>query len=413
MGPRAIGAMGALQASGPEPAGGYCTVLDGGSGAVKALIVDLTTDRPLVSGGAVQSLPPACATGTAGDAGFETLVAAAEEALRVAEDAAGVVPRQAVLGVGGVTPALSYGQGAVRRRRPGAPLQAGELSQAVAHASEAALSAAAREARAEWVAPVALEVVQVTLHRLRLDGQDGHGAAGLLGATGAELEVEVVAGIAAVAEVQRQRRLAEALDLHVVGLVSLPLALAAVMPGGGEGAVLIDAGARSTTVIVTGAPGTIRGAVIPLGSADLESRAAAALGMHALQAQEALRAHTAGALRPGAGNQARAAGRQEVHRLAEQHAELWADAVELSLAGLAQARPVPGEVWLCGGGATLPELRLALGRGGWGLTLSWTRPVTVRLLAAADIGGIEDWAPALPALQGVPPLAIAAAARRA
>lgn len=413
-------------------------MLDGGRGAVKALIVDFTSDRPLTAGGGMHAVPP-IARGSDEESVFRAFVGAAERALVAAEDAAGVVPRRAFLGVAGATPAVSYGQATVHRRRPGLPLRPDELAAAVDAATAVALVAATESASVEHARPAPLEVVQTALRRVCLDGRQGRGYDDFKGATGTELSVEIVAGIAAVAEVQRQRRLAEALDLQVVGLVSVPLALAGAQSVAAAGAILIDAGAWTTQVVVARArdatqsairvPGRAwhalgatpagtcetrtQGAIIPLGSAELEDRIAIALGVGVERAQESLRAHAAGALALGRGGASGVAGGREVRRLAAHHAELWAEAVELALAEIAAAGSLPSEVWLCGGGASLPELRPALSRGAWGVTLPFQRPPTVRLLVGAEVTGIEDRTLAFPPLQGVLPLAIAAAARRA
>lgn len=347
------------------------------------------------------------------ESAFGAFVGAAERALVAAEDVANVVPRRAFLGVAGATPAVSYGRATVYRRRPGVPLRPAELAAAVDAAAAVALAAATEAAAVEHARPKPLEVVQIALRRVRLDDRQGRGFADLQGASGTELSVQVLAGIAHVAEVQRQRRLAEALDLQVVGLVSLPLALARARPATAPGAILIDAGAGATQIVVARSREATQGASVPVGSAELEDRVADALGVGVELAQEHLRAHAAGALGAGHGGASGAAGGREVRRLVAHHAELWAEAVELALAEMASAGALPAEVWLCGGGATLPELRPALSRGAWGVTLPFERPPAVRLFVGADVTGIEDRSLAFPALQGVLPLALAAAARRA
>ena len=69
-------------------------------------------------------------------------------------------------------------------------------------------------------------------------------------APGETLDVEVQAGLTGAGEARHLRRLAQALDLDLAGLVSLPLALASIAAQRARGAIVVDAGAGATTVAV-------------------------------------------------------------------------------------------------------------------------------------------------------------------
>ena len=127
---------------------------------------------------------------------------------------------------------------------------------------------------------------------------------------GETLDVEVQAGLTGADEARHLRRLAQALDLDLAGLVSLPLALAAIAAQAPGGAIVVDAGAGATTVAVALPRAGARAAVIPLGGADLEAEVACALRAELPTAREVLRAHAAGALREG-GAKRRRTGRRE------------------------------------------------------------------------------------------------------
>jgi hypothetical protein len=414
----------------------YLTLIDPGRGAIKALILDLAAHPPAVIGGAVEPAPD-LAPGAPSERDFQAFAGAAEQALGEAEDRAGVVPRQALLVARGATPATARGLATVRRPRPGQPLRRQELERAVERAREVALGTAARESAADLALPEALHAAEVTVRRVALDGEPlrawpARGAAGVAEATpspvfawsdldepprmwppGETLDVEVQAGLTGAGEARHLRRLAQALDLDLVGLVSLPLALAAIAAQRPGGAIVVDAGAGATTVAVALPGREPRAAVIPLGGADLEAEVARALRAELPTAREVLRAHAAGALRVGGPSAAGPGAARAVRRLAAHHAAIWADALELALAGLtAERRPLPGALLLCGGAAALPELSQALARPGWGLPLSFSRRPRSHLLRGADVPGIEDRALALPVLQAPPLLAAAAAAER-
>ena len=297
---------------------------------------------------------------------FQAYAGAAERALAEAEDQAGVVPRQALLVARGATPATARGLATVRRTRPGQPLRRQEIERAVERAREVALGTAARESAADLALPEALHAAEVAVRRVALDGEPlrawpSRGAAGVAGATpspvfawsdldetpgmwpaGETLDVEVQAGLTGAGEARHLRRLAQALDLDLAGLVSLPLALASIAAGRPGGAIVVDAGAGATTVAVALPGREPRAAVIPLGGADLEAEVACALRAELPTAREVLRAHAAGALRVGGPSAAGPGAARAVRRLAAHHAAIWADALELVLAGLtAERAPSP------------------------------------------------------------------------
>jgi hypothetical protein len=381
-----------------------------------------------VIGAASAAVPPvAAASGAAPQTGAGTLpaayLAAAERALVAAEDLAGVVPRRAVLVAAGGTPAVARGAASVRRRRPGSPVDREDLLRAVAQATAAALSAAGRGGAVELLRPQRLEAVQVTLRRASLDGASLPDVAAGPGAAGEVLDVEVDAGLAPVAGSQRQLQLAEALDLDLAGTVSLPLALAALAGAVPGGAVVIDAGAGSTTVVVAFSESAHRtprppaAMTLPVGAADLEAQVGRALDVPLRVAQEVLHAHAAGALRAGRPSAAGPGAWRVVRRLADFHAGVWADTLELALAALSRDASgregrLPPTVLLCGGALALPELRRVVQRGAWGVTLPFARRPAPAVLRGADVPGVEDRVVALPALQAPAALAAAAAAVR-
>ena len=400
----------------PEP---YVTLLDPGHGAVKALVLDLTASPVAVVGGAVAAAPPEPSRpAVAAPAVPDGYLAAAERALVAAEDLAGVVPRRAVLVAGGGTPALASGAVRVRRRRPASPVDREDLRQAVEQARAAALATAGRLGAVELLRPQRLEAVQVTLRRAALDGAPLPAFGAGPGAAGDVLDVEVDAGLAPVAGAQRLLRLAEALDLDLAGTVSLPLALAALAATVPGGAVVVDAGAAATTAAVAFPPAAGRPPAaesLPVGAADLEAHVARELGVPALVAREVLQAHAAGALRAGRPSAAGPGAWRTVRHLAEFHAGVWADTLELGLAGLSRDASgregrLPPTVLLCGGALALPELRRVVERGDWGVTLPFTRRPVPAVLRGAELPGVDDRAMALPALQAPAVLAAAAAA---
>jgi hypothetical protein len=381
------------------------SILDCGAGAVKALVAAPRTGEPGRSVVLAAAAEPWMAEAPPHAPGaFDLLVAASERALVAAEDAAGVVPRRAVVAVPAARSVVAAGQAKVRRRRAVAPVAAGELAPLVGRARRAAAAAAQRRRAAESGVSEPLELVNESLTERSVDGR---AAANPVGLAGEQLSVTLVGAFAPAADIRRLRQLAEALDLELAGLLCVPFALGAALGRGPEApALVIDVGAATTTAALAGPAGVEAAATFPLGGRALEGNLRAALGMDDQSAREAIAAHCAGA---EAHSGARAAGRA-VRRLAQHHAEVWLDALELVCADLARGRPLPPKLMLCGGAARLPELRLGLAASAWRATLPFARPPAVRLLGPANVPGVEDASAALPAMQAVPPLCLASAA---
>jgi hypothetical protein len=135
------------------------------------------------------------------------------------------------------------------------------------------------------------------------------------------------------------------------------------------------------------------------------ARVSDALGVGPGEAQDHVAAHTAGATGPGG-----AAAARVLRRVAQHHAGVWIDAFQIACSKLAADRSLPPRVLLCGGGAGLPELRRSLAEPTWQVGLPFDLPPAVRLLSPADVSQVEVRRSAVPALQAVPLLCVAALA---
>ena len=181
---------------------------------------------------------------------------------------------------------------------------------------------------------------------------------------------------------RRANGLAEALDLEVV-VIPLTDAIGRALAGGRDvPAIVVDAGARGTTVVLAGVAGTEATAWIPLGGDALEQRLRELLGVDAAGARDAVMAYSAGAARhSGAG----ASAGWTITQLAQHHADVWRDAFEMACAGLRTSGVLPYHMLFCGGSAALPDLSRSLSGGTWHATLPFEKSPVVRVLDASDV----------------------------
>ena len=86
---------------------------------------------------------------------------------------------------------------------------------------------------------------------------------------------------------------------------------------------------------------------------------------------------------------------------------MWTAGVELVLEELAAGQLLPARIFLCGGGAGLPEIEAVLRDGAFAKALPFSRPPEVRLLAPAQVEDIADETKLLVDQQDVTPMALA------
>ena len=365
-----------------SPGSSVLSVIDCGTGLIKAVVVepehrgdDLSNPGQVrVLGVGVAPMPVTSAT----DVDPGELLTSVERALREAEDVAGTIPRRAMLAVPSAQTVVALGEGTVIRPSPSAPITRDELAEAMSLARSAALAKAREYMREDRGDVSDLRVVSAALFSIMVDTQSVTEAVGL---TGAKVTVSLAVAATEMAVYRNLRGLAERLDLELVGVVAVPAALGSAVRTNvpPSGAVVIDIGAGSTTIARIGQGGTELSLSVPIGTNALEDHLVAESGLTSSQSRETLNRYVAGDL----GKISRSANRDHVQRVATFFASVWRDAVEVRLAELARERPLPPLVWLCGGGARLPDLRGVLTGPAW-RSEYFDQPPVVSVLGTED-----------------------------
>jgi cell division protein FtsA len=88
-------------------------------------------------------------------------------------------------------------------------------------------------------------------------------------------------------------------------------------------------------------------------------------------------------------------------------AAVWRRGVELMIGDLAAGELLPARVYLCGGGAELPQIAEALADDGWWRRLPFARRPQVSALGPQDVAGLRDATGELHTRQDVTPMALA------
>jgi cell division protein FtsA len=379
--------------------------LDVGTEFAKALVLAITPDEEgrLVgsvrgSGRQRQGLTH-MQSGTVSD--IDAVVANCSRALGEAREMAGLQATSAVIGIAGELVKGTTSNGAVRREDPHAPMTEKELQQIVEQVQIEALADAER--RIAWESGVErldVRLVHAAVVELKIDG---YPVSNPIGFTGAQLELSVFNAFAPMVHLGALQSVASQLGLKLLGVIAEPYAVATCLdPGelGDAGAVFVDIGGGTTDVALVRHGGISGTKMLALGGRAFTKGLAERFALSFSRA-EALKLAAADGELPE---------QVESESLAEALAEdaaVWLGGVELMISDLAEGELLPGRLYLCGGGAELPQITAALDGDEWWHRLPFARKPQVRPLSPADVVGLHDASGQLATPQDVTPMALA------
>lgn len=377
----------------------HFTAVDIGTELIKVLVVRREGTDGVVMGVAREpQRPDAMESGAIADP--DRVIDACNRAMEAAEDMAGVVPGQAVVGIAGelvkgFSSSISY-----PRQHPDSKVRESELRSMLQLVERRALREAQHLLELERsYGPVEARLVQSAITNVRMDG---YPVANPIGFQGRNLEVTVFNTFAPIAQVGAVETVARDLDLELTAMVCAPYAVAracATDDAWQEGGIFVDVGGGTTDVALLRGGGVEGTRMFNFGGHTFTRRLAKELGL-AYQEAEALKLrHSEGLLPPDRD--------AEVARLVSADVEVLLEGLSLCLSELARGEVLPANVYVCGGGSLLPELMNDIMRPAWRAGLAFPREPLVRRLGPFDVRGLTDATGLLQSAQDVGPLALA------
>jgi cell division protein FtsA len=296
-----------------------------------------------------------------------------------------LVPDRAVLGLpGSVVHAVNM-PAKIQRPRPDERVRPEELDTL----TERALRLA--RAQAEQAGPVEL-VQQEPLHF----AVDGHRASDVSRLRGQELGLTLFAAFIPQTQAQALQRLQRRLELDVVATVAGPFALASIQH---EDGLLIDLGGLSTDLALVRDGQLAATGHMPSGGASFDRELARRLEMTPARAELIKFSYQAGQL------DERTA--QEIASICQREAVFWLESLLPLVARFSDTRPLPANVWLCGGGSDLSEVFRVCRDFPWMQRFAFERYPQARRLEPADLPLVLDRTGGKLTMQDVPALALA------
>ncbi len=294
-------------------------------------------------------------SGTVSD--IDAVVANCRKALDEAEQMAGLRPGSAVIGIAGELVKGTTSVRTVRRDQPQTPLTEPELERIVQRAQSEALDEA--ESRIAWesgVERMEVRLVHAAIVEMKIDG---YPVSNPIGFTGSQLELAVFNAFAPMVHLGALQSVAQRLGLQLLGVIAEPYAVATCLdPGelGDAGAVFVDIGGGTTDVALVRHGGIAGTKMLALGGRAFTKGLAERFGLSFTRAETLKLAASADEL-------PESVPAESLQDALAEDAAVWRRGVELMVSDLADGELLPARVYLCGGGAELPQVAEVLATG--------------------------------------------------
>jgi len=378
----------------------HFTALDIGTDLVKVLVVRREAPNGMILGVSREPQHPDAMRGGA-VADVELVIDACNRALEAAEDMAGTVPGQVVVGIAGEMVKGFSSSIAYPRERPEERIREAELRNMLQLVERRALREAQHllELERSYGEVGEVRLVHSAITQVRIDG---YPVTNPIGFQGRNLEVTVFNTFAPMAQVTATEHVARELDLEIAGTVSQPYALARACAADEAwelGGIFIDIGGGTTDVALLRGGGVEGTRMFSLGGQAFTRRLADGLGLSYHEAEARKLRHSEGLLAPDE--------EYAVGQLLVADVDVLLQGLALCLRELARGEALPSNIYVCGGGSLLPELMHEFHKNIWAEGLPFAHQPQARLLSPRDAHNLMDSTGQLHSAQDVGPVALA------
>jgi len=382
-----------------KPTSNYLVSLDIGTEYAKALIGVVKDGKVEIIGvGKQRQRLTDMSSGAVTD--ISGVVENCDVALKRAEDMAGLVAKDAVVGIAGElvkggTTAVSY-----RRARPHVQIDMAELKTILDRIQREAFEKVRKELSWETgnsdleVKLVNAAVVDVYI--------DGYRVTNPIGFQGTDVTIQVFNAFAPMVHLGALQTVASNLDLNLINIAAEPFAVAKSvgMEDSNEfSAIFIDIGGGTSDIAVVNNGGVQGTKMFAIGGRSFTKRIASALGLSFEEAERLKLDHSAKKLKDK--------DEKAVSEALERDVEVWLSGVELSLSEFDSLEHLPPRVLLCGGGSKLPEIERVLTSTTWYKNLPFARKPKVDFVDPKDVNRVVDTTGELNSPQDITPMGLA------
>jgi cell division protein FtsA len=376
-----------------------CTALDVGTEFAKALVFEIGTDGQAIVRGVGRRRQGLAHMQSGTVADINAVVDNCQVALQEAEEMAGFRSRQVIIGIAGELVKGFTTSVSQERKRPEQQLTARELDALIESVQHDALREAERTVTWETGLPnVDIRLVHAAVTAASIDG---YAVTNPVGFHGRHVRISVFNAFAPLVHLGALQTVAAMLDLDLLAIVAEPYAVARCIDDEQvqqSGALFIDVGGGTTDVALVRQGGIEGTRMFALGGRAFTKSLADRLDMPFARAEE---------LKVDFAKGAPVERRAEVAQIIADDVAVWQAGIELVLEEFAKSGMLPGRIYLCGGGARLPQIGQALGDADLARSLSFARPPHAEAIKVEQVAQVSDATGLLVDEQDITPMALA------
>lgn len=385
-----------------EPAGRYLVSLDIGTEFVKALVGEVVDGEVRIIGvGRQRQRLSDMQSGAVTD--ITGVVENCDSALRRAEQMAGVVAKDVVIGIAGE---LVKGASTVvryKRSAPSDPIDMTELRKILDRVQFRAFE----RAKEQLIWETGHKELEVKLVNTAIvDVQiDGYRVTNPIGFQGRDVSIQLFNAFAPMVHLGALQTVAQNLDLNLVCIAAEPFAVAKSVGSQDSGefsAIFIDIGGGTTDIALVNNGGVEGTKMFAIGGRSFTKRIAQVANV-SFEKAEAMK------LEYGKGKEGKLTprARKAVEEAVSSDITVWLSGVELSLAEFDRVDHLPAKILLCGGGTGLPQIMDALQNTDWYKELPFARKPTVAHISPAEVNRVKDTTGKLTSFADITPMGLA------
>jgi len=376
-----------------------CTALDVGTEFAKALVFEVNADGTATVQGVGRKRQGLSHMQSGTVADINAVVDNCQVALQEAEEMAGFRSSQVIIGIAGelvkgFTTSLSQ-----ERKKPDSQLSARELDTLIDNTQREALKEAERTITWETGLPnVDIRLVHAAVTGATIDGYQVTNPQGF---HGRHVRISIFNAFAPLIHLGALQTVAGMLDLELVAIVAEPYAVARCMDDEQvqqTGALFIDVGGGTTDIALVRQGGIEGTRMFALGGRAFTKSLADRLELPFARAEEIKVDYSRGMTVDR---------HEEVAQIVAEDVAVWQAGVELVLEEFARTGMLPGRIYLCGGGARLPQIGASLRDADFARALPFARPPQVEAITVKDVVQITDATGLLVDEQDIPPMSLA------
>ncbi len=231
---------------------------------------------------------------------------------------------------------------------------------------------------------------------------DGYKVSNPVGFQGKEVVMSVFNAFAPLVHFGALQTIAAELDMDLLAITAEPYAVARCMgheDTGNFSAIFIDIGGGTTDVAIVRDGGVDGTKMFTLGGRSFTKRLAQSLNVSFQEAEEIKLAYSDGKLE------------KQSHKIVKEaiqsDCEVWLTGVALTLSEFVNVDILPSQIYLCGGGSLLPEIKEVLDGRDWSKNLPFARKPQISFLKPKHVSNIIDETKKLKGSADITPMALA------